>query len=129
MCGTPALFEYLATRKVQEHIPSRPNTLICYTDRLDEPRKWLLQEEEGGINATGGKSPMPYSNPRCLRGWPVGCKEESWDHPEMGMLCLCKEHAEEVFRGEAKAPPIRMTRDYQPVGMKTFIFDSNGKLK
>ena len=34
MCGTPALFEYLSTRKVEEHVPSRANTLICYTDTL-----------------------------------------------------------------------------------------------
>jgi hypothetical protein len=40
-CGTPDLFRYFATRKIDVHVPSRPNTLICYTDHLDEPRQLL----------------------------------------------------------------------------------------
>jgi hypothetical protein len=49
------------------------------------------------------------------------CDEECWDHPEKGMLVLCQVHAEEVFRGERPAPPLRTCIDYQSVGRKTFL--------
>ncbi|MCK9567560.1 hypothetical protein M0R72_01260 [Candidatus Pacearchaeota archaeon] len=128
MCGTPALFEYLSTRKIEEHVPSRANTFICYTDTLDKPRHtaWLLQEEEAAINANVHAEPVRYKNPRCQHI--DGCREESWDHPEKGMLCLCQEHAELVFAGIEKAPPLRRNRDYQAVGRKTFLIDGDGPI-
>ena len=58
-CGTPALFEYLVTRKIEAQVPSRQNTLICYTDYLDEPRQWL-QEEEAAIAMNSGSHPVDY---------------------------------------------------------------------
>lgn len=55
-CGIPDLFRYLATRKVDTHVPSRYNTLICYTDHLDEQRQ-LLHEEAAAIQVC---YPVPY---------------------------------------------------------------------
>jgi CheY-like chemotaxis protein len=65
-CGTPALFKYLITRKIQKHVQSRHNTLICYTDCLDEPRKALLQEEEAAISASGDKPHVTHQVSRIL---------------------------------------------------------------
>jgi CheY-like chemotaxis protein len=59
-CGTPSLFRYLTTRKIQIHVCSRHNTLICYTDHLDEPRKKLLQEEDAAINSHIDQEPVTY---------------------------------------------------------------------
>lgn len=55
---------------------------------------------------------------KCMR---YGCPKERWIHPEKGELVLCQEHAEEVFRGEAKAPPIRRCIDYQSVYRKCLL--------
>ncbi len=56
--------------------------------------------------------------PKCMRGF---CDERRWVHPEKGHLVLCREHAEEVFRGEAKAPPLRRGIDYQSVARRTLL--------
>lgn len=57
---------------------------------------------------------------KCMR---LYCEEERWDHPEKGPLVLCREHAEEVFRGERRAPPLRHRIDYSSVGRKTFLVE------
>jgi hypothetical protein len=71
--------------------------------------------------------PDPYEGERsvyepgiCMR---AGCGEPRWQHPEKGALVLCQDHAEEVFRGEAKAPPLRPVRDYVSVGRKVFLVE------
>lgn len=51
------------------------------------------------------------------------CPNPRWIHPEKGELVLCKEHAEEVFAGVAKAPPLRRRIDYSPIGRKTFLVE------
>jgi hypothetical protein len=56
--------------------------------------------------------------PKCLRTF---CREPWWYHPEKGWLVLCREHVEEVFRGEAKAPPLRRGLDYVSVPRKTLL--------
>lgn len=56
-------------------------------------------------------------------GSPGDCTEERWIHPEKGSLCLCREHAIPVLEGREKAPPLRMTFDYQSVGRKTFLVE------
>ena len=64
-CGTPELFKYLATRKILAHSPSRPNTLICYTDQLAcdyGKNNYRLLEEEAAINMNVHTSPMPYND-------------------------------------------------------------------
>ena len=69
--------------------------------------------------------PDPYAGERnvykpgiCMRQY---CGESRWQHPEKGELVLCKHHAEEVFRGDAKAPPLRTGIDYQSGARKTFL--------
>ncbi len=71
--------------------------------------------------------PDPYAGERsvyepgiCMRR---GCGEPRWKHPEKGELVLCQFHAEEVFRGEAKAPPLRQNRDYDGSSRRTFLVD------
>jgi hypothetical protein len=54
-CGTPELFRYLLKRKA-EGLPHRKNTLICYTDFLQESRV-PLPEETAAITASLG---VPY---------------------------------------------------------------------
>lgn len=49
------------------------------------------------------------------------CNKERWDHPDKGKLVLCQEHAEEVFRGEARPPPLRVNIDYVSVARKTLL--------
>lgn len=56
----------------------------------------------------------------CMR---EGCEERRCIVPVQGESVLCRFHTEEVFRGEAKAPPIRRGFDYQAVGRKTFLVD------
>jgi len=58
--------------------------------------------------------------PKCMR-W--GCQELCWIHPERGRLVLCRDHAEEVFRGEAKAPPLRRNIDYVSVPRRTLLIE------
>lgn len=119
-CGTPDMFLYLLTRKIEQHIPSRRNTLICYSDTLEEKRYPLL-EEDAAIKSEHGPV-VPYCNPRCQSGFGFErCSAECYEHPEMGMLCVCKEHFDAIERGEIKAPPIRRSRDYCSVGRKTFL--------
>lgn len=113
-CGTPDLFKYLITRKVNIHIPSKRNTLICYSDELVENR-YLLDEEAAAINVLQS---IKYKNPRCQK---LLCYNESYEHPEMGILCVCQEHYEAIERGEASVPPIRKNIDYCSVGRKTFL--------
>lgn len=48
------------------------------------------------------------------------CGDARWNHPEKGELVLCQSHAEEVFRGETRAPPLRTVRDYQTT-LGTFL--------
>jgi hypothetical protein len=125
MCGTPALFQYLITRKIEEHVPSRPNTLICYSEQLDKPRWHGVQEEEAALKMDTGEDPVRYQNPQCQHI--NGCSEECWEHPEKGMLCLCQYHAELVFAGKEKAPPLRRNRDYQAVS-RPILFDGDGPI-
>ena len=61
-----------------------------------------------------------YFTGRCMVR---GCGQERWTDPEKGKLVLCKEHAEEVDKGYAKAPPLRAFRDYDPVGRKPFVLE------
>jgi hypothetical protein len=49
-CGTPGMFRYLLKRKA-ECVPDRKNTLICYTDFLQETRV-PLPEETAAITAS-----------------------------------------------------------------------------
>jgi len=46
------------------------------------------------------------------------CPEARWEDN-----CLCQKHTEEVIRGEASAPSIRRTIDYQSCSRKTFLKD------
>lgn len=57
---------------------------------------------------------------KCMRDY---CSELRWMNYDGkgGESVLCKEHTEEVLRGEAKAPPLRRNIDYQSVGRKTFL--------
>lgn len=54
----------------------------------------------------------------CMRQY---CGKPRWKHPEKGDLVLCEYHAEEVFRGDAKSPPLRNDIDYQLSARKTFL--------
>lgn len=57
-------------------------------------------------------------NDKCLR---LFCNERKWkEYCESGS-CMCKEHTEEVLRGERSAPPLRHNIDY--VGQTRFIVD------
>lgn len=58
MCGTPALFKYLLTRKIEGYVPSRPNTLICYSEQL--ATRLPVQEEDAAIGMDTGEAPVPY---------------------------------------------------------------------
>jgi len=60
MCGTPALFRYLLTRKIEEHVPARPNTLICYSEQLDKPRWMPVPEEDAALRMDTSEAPAPY---------------------------------------------------------------------
>lgn len=59
----------------------------------------------------------------CMR---LGCDRARWVHPEKGDLVLCVDHAEEVFAGHAKAPPLLRVRDYQSSARKTFLVEDLG---
>lgn len=76
------------------------------------------QEEAEGLEAV---LDVHEELPQCMEEY---CTQPRWIHPERGELVLCKGHAEAVFRGEAKAPPLRRTRDYQSIGRKTFLVEA-----
>jgi len=69
----------------------------------------------------------------CMRGrWRDGdedfyggppCENPRWIHPEKGPLVLCEEHAQEVFDGLAKAPPLRKGFDYQTTYPRALVVD------
>jgi hypothetical protein len=63
---------------------------------------------------------VSYDPTKCMR---MTCEEPRWKHPEKGDLVLCQAHAEEVFRGEAKAPPLRRGIDYQCSSRRGLLFD------
>ena len=64
---------------------------------------------------------MIMFNPKCQH---INCcHNERWNHPDKGMLCLCQYHAELVFAGVEKAPPIRRCIDHQAVGRKVFLVE------
>lgn len=65
--------------------------------------------------------PNVYEPGICMR-W--GCGDSRWEHPEKGSLVLCQGHAEEVFRGEARAPRLLPVRDYVSVGRKTYLVET-----
>lgn len=72
--------------------------------------------------------PNPYAGERCVYQEGIcmreACGQPRWQDPEKGDSVLCRRHTEEVYRGEAKAPPLRRGIDYQAVGRKTFlVFD------
>lgn len=48
-CGFPELFKHFLTRKLEAHIPERPNVLLVLSEPLPEPREPTL-EELGGID-------------------------------------------------------------------------------
>lgn len=71
--------------------------------------------------------PDPYAGERnvyepgiCMRQY---CGDPRWQHPEKGELVLCQFHAEEVFEGRAKGPPLRLGRDYISTSRKTFLVE------
>ena len=49
VCGTPAMFRYLAHRVVLAYEPTRANVLIVYGRTQREPRRMLHYEEAAGI--------------------------------------------------------------------------------
>lgn len=71
--------------------------------------------------------PDPYAGERCVNQPGIcmrqGCGQKRWAHPYKGELVLCEDHAEEVFRGEAKGPPLRRGIDYQFVARPTFLVE------
>ena len=48
-CGFPQLFQHFLTRKLEAHVPERPNTLIIVGELISEPREATL-EEKGGMD-------------------------------------------------------------------------------
>ncbi len=60
---------------------------------------------------------------KCMR---FGCFHERWVHPDGWRSALCKEHTEEVIRGERRAPPLRVNIDYQSSPRKSFLVDVVG---
>lgn len=52
----------------------------------------------------------------CMR---EGCREERFEDS-----VLCKDHTDQVLRGEAKAPPLRRGIDYHSIGRKTFLVEN-----
>lgn len=78
---------------------------IIYTPQKPDPYKGERNVYEPGI---------------CMRQY---CGDARWQHPEKGELVLCQFHAEEVFRGEAKGPPLRPFPDYVGSARKTFLVE------
>lgn len=70
--------------------------------------------------------PNPYAGERCVYQEGVcmreDCGQPRWQDPENGASVLCQRHTEEVYRGEAKAPPLRRGIDYIATGRRTFLF-------
>lgn len=64
--------------------------------------------------------PCVYEPGICMR-W--ACGGPRWQHPERGELVLCQNHAEEVFRGEARSPPLRPNRDYVASARRTLLVE------
>ncbi len=56
----------------------------------------------------------------CMRPY---CAEPRWHHPEKGPLVLCQYHAEEVFSGATRAPPLRNTIDHCSIGRKIVLVE------
>lgn len=69
--------------------------------------------------------PDPYAGQRCVNvpgicmRW--NCGRARWEHPEKGSLVLCEDHTEEVFRGDARSPPLRQNIDYVSVGRRALF--------
>ena len=132
-CGTKDLFLYLATRKVEHQYPSKQNTLIHYSNELERPRyeysslngdvssiySLLLLEEQAAIEMSADSKPILYRNPTCQKS---SCDEESYEHPEKGMLCVCLDHYEMIQAGECRAPPLRRNIDFQSIARKILFF-------
>lgn len=87
---------------------------------LDSRRQGRLRPSVNAHLAESFDLGEPLPGTRCMRDW---CSEPRWKHPVKGELVLCQEHAGEVVRGEAKAPPLRRNLDYVAVGRKTFLAD------
>jgi hypothetical protein len=87
-----------------------------------------VEHENGpGLKGTTFLYGDPHDKPslpgRCMRA-DEGCSGECWTDPEKGELVLCQEHAQEVFSGARRAPPLRSRRDYTSVGRKTFLVET-----
>lgn len=56
-------------------------------------------------------------------GFKEQCREPRWLHPELGLLAVCREHGEAIFRGDVKPPPLRQGRDYQFSVRRSLVVD------
>lgn len=82
---------------------------IVRRDFAPKPQPELLENFDAG---------HPIDGTKCMR-----CSEPRWAHPTSGELVLCRDHAHEVARGEARAPALRRNIDCQATSRKVLIVD------
>lgn len=70
--------------------------------------------------------PDPYKGERCVYEPGIcmrqGCGEPRWNEPPMDSV-LCRDHTQEVLRGEAKAPPLRPVLDYVSTARRSWLVE------
>jgi hypothetical protein len=84
-----------------------------------EQREVLAKAQMEELQKALEAGPTIESTIKCMRSY---CTEMRWAVPDKESV-LCRDHTMEVFRGEAKAPPLRRNIDYQASGRRIFLIE------